>query len=36
MSSENILKKVKELRELTVVGFQDCKLAIDKNSGDIE
>ena len=36
MSSENILKKVKELRELTGVGFQDCKLAIDKNSGDIE
>ena len=36
MSSDNILKKVKELRELTGVGFKDCKIAIDENSGDIE
>ena len=36
MSSENTLKKVKELRELTGVGFKDCKIAIDENNGDIE
>ena len=36
MSSDNILDKVKKLREITGVGFKDCKLAIDKNNGDIE
>jgi len=36
MSSENILDKVKKLRELTGVGFKDCKNAIDKCNGDIE
>ena len=36
MSSENILDKVKKLRELTGVGFKDCKKAIDENNGDIE
>jgi len=36
MSSENILEKVKQLRELTGVGFKDCKNAIDENNGDIE
>jgi len=36
MSSENILKKVKKLRDLTGVGFKDCKDAIDKCNGDIE
>jgi elongation factor Ts len=36
MSSENILEKVKKLRELTGVGFKDCKNAIDENNGDIE
>ena len=36
MSQENILDKVKKLRELTGVGFKDCKLAIDENNGDIE
>ena len=36
MSQENILDKVKKLRELTGVGFKDCKDAIDKNNGDIE
>ena len=36
MSSDNILKKVKKLRELTGVGFKDCKNAIDENNGDIE
>ena len=36
MSQGNALDKVKKLRELTGVGFQDCKNAIDKNNGDIE
>ena len=36
MSSGNILDKVKKLRELTGVGFKDCKIAIDKNNGDVE
>ena len=36
MSPENILEKVKKLRELTGVGFKDCKNAIDKCNGDIE
>ena len=36
MSSENILDKVKKLRDLTGVGFKDCKDAIDKCNGDIE
>ena len=36
MSAENILDKVKKLREITGVGFKDCKLAIDENNGDIE
>jgi elongation factor Ts len=36
MSSDNLLEKVKELREITGVGFKDCKAAIDENSGDIE
>lgn len=36
MPQGNALDKVKKLRELTGVGFQDCKNAIDKNNGDIE
>jgi len=36
MSYDNILDKVKKLRELTGVGFKDCKNAIDKCNGDIE
>ena len=36
MSSDNTLDKVKKLRELTGVGFKDCKIAIDENKGDIE
>ena len=36
MSSENLLGKVKKLRELTGVGFKDCKNAIDENNGDID
>jgi elongation factor Ts len=36
MSSKDLLESVKKLRELTGVGFKDCKLAIDESSGDIE
>ena len=36
MSFDNILDKVKKLRELTGVGFKDCKNAIDENNGDID
>ena len=36
MSKENILENVKKLREITGVGFKDCKLALDENKGDIE
>ena len=36
MSSDNLLDKVKELREITGVGFKDCKNAIDETKGDIE
>ena len=36
MSPNNMLDKVKKLRELTGVGFKDCKNAIDENKGDIE
>jgi len=36
MSTDNILDKVKKLREITGVGFKDCKIAIDENNGDID
>mgnify|MGYP001497013325 FL=1 len=36
MPDKDILKNIKKLRELTGVGFKDCKLAIDENNGDIE
>ena len=36
MSSDNTIDKVKKLRELTGVGFKDCKKAIDETNGDIE
>ena len=36
MSSDYILDKVKKLRELTGVGFKDCKDAIDECNGDME
>ena len=36
MSSKDLLESVKKLREMTGVGFKDCKLAIDKTGGDIE
>ena len=36
MSKEKILENVKKLREVTGVGFKDCKIALDENNGDIE
>ena len=36
MSNKNLLDNIKKLRELTGVGFKDCKVALDENSGDIE
>ena len=36
MSSEDLLEKIKHLREITGVGFKDCKTAIDETRGDIE
>ena len=37
MSEKNtLLENIKKLRELTGVGFKDCKLAIDETNGDIE
>jgi len=36
MSSENLLEKVKKLRELTGVGFKDCKNALEENNSDID
>jgi len=36
LSKEKNLENVKKLREITGVGFKDCKLALDENNGDIE
>ena len=36
MSSKDLLEGVKKLREITGVGFKDCKLAIDESNGDLE
>mgnify|MGYP001461560535 CR=1 FL=1 len=36
MSNKDLLNNVKKLRELTGVGFKDCKIAIEENNGDIE
>ena len=36
MSNKQNLKNIKKLREITGVGFKDCKLAIDENNGDID
>ena len=35
MSSKDLLESVKRLREITGVGFKDCKLAIDESNGDL-
>ena len=34
--SKNIMENIKKLRELTGVGFKDCKSALDETHGDIE
>ncbi len=36
MSNKDLLNNVKKLRELTGVGFKDCKAAIEENNGDID
>ena len=36
MSNKDLLDSIKKLRELTGVGFKDCKLALDEMKGDIE
>ena len=36
MTDKKILDNIKKLREITGVGFSDCKLAISENNGDIE
>ena len=36
MPNKETLENIKKLREITGVGFKDCKLAIDENNGDIE
>ena len=36
MSNKELLENIKKLRELTGVGFKDCKLALDDTKGDIE
>ena len=36
MSDKNLLDNIKKLRELTGVGFKDCKIALDENNGDID
>ena len=36
MSDKNLLENIKKLREMTGVGFKDCKLALDETNGDID
>jgi elongation factor Ts len=36
MSNKDILDNIKKLREMTGVGFKDCKLALDESKGDVE
>ena len=36
MSNKDLLDSIKKLREMTGVGFKDCKLALDETEGDIE
>jgi len=36
MSNKDLLDNIKKLRELTGVGFKDCKSALDESKGDIE
>ena len=36
MSNKDLLDNIKKLRELTGVGFKDCKVALDESKGDVE
>ena len=36
MSNKDLLDNIKRLREMTGVGFKDCKKALDESKGDIE
>ena len=36
MSNKDLLDNIKKLRELTGVGFKDCKSALDESDGNIE
>ena len=36
MSNKDLLENIKQLRELTGVGFKDCKLALDESNGNID
>ena len=36
MSNKDLLDNIKKLREMTGVGFKDCKFALDESNGDIE
>ena len=36
MSNKDLLDNIKKLREMTGVGFKDCKLALDETNGNIE
>ena len=36
MSNKDLLENIKRLREITGVGFKDCKAALDESKGDIE
>jgi len=36
MSEKDLLENIKKLREITGVGFKDCKNALDETNGDID
>jgi elongation factor Ts len=36
MPNKDLLDNIKKLREMTGVGFKDCKVALDETQGDIE
>jgi elongation factor Ts len=36
MSNKDLLDSIKKLREMTGVGFKDCKIALDETKGNIE
>ncbi len=36
MSNKDLLDSIKKLREMTGVGFKDCKAALDETKGDID